>query len=75
LFVLQHAHNNSVGGKCSGWLPVIALPGVFLVGFVPMWIKSSRLNAELFRTERQARVQQIQTPELTRRCRPARPWD
>jgi len=46
--------------KLTAWLPVLVLCGTFLVGFVPMWLKSSRLNAELFRAERQARVQQIQ---------------
>ena len=46
--------------KRSGWLPVFVLLGVFLAGFVPMWLKSSRLKSELFRAERQARVQQIQ---------------
>jgi len=42
------------------WLPVAVLLGVFLVGFVPMWLKSSRLNGELFRAERQLRLDQIQ---------------
>ena len=46
--------------KRSGWLPVIVLVGVFLVGFGPMWLKSSRLNGELFRAQRQSRVEQIQ---------------
>lgn len=46
--------------KRTAWLPALVLCGTFLVGFVPMWLKSSRLNAELFRAERQARVQQIQ---------------
>ena len=46
--------------KRSGWLPVFVLVGVFLIGFVPMWIKSSGLNAELFRAQRQSRVDQIQ---------------
>ena len=46
--------------KLIAWLPVLVLCGTFLVGFVPMWLKSSRLNTELFRAERQARVQQIQ---------------
>ncbi len=41
-------------------MPVFVLCGAFLVGFVPMWLKSSRLNRELSRSERQARVQQIQ---------------
>lgn len=46
--------------KRSGWLPVFVLAGVFLIGFVPMWIKSSGLNAELLRAQRQSRVDQIQ---------------
>lgn len=46
--------------KLIAWLPVLILCGAFLVGFVPMWLKSSRLSAELFRVERQARVLQIQ---------------
>lgn len=46
--------------KRSGWLPVIVLAGVFLVGFVPMWFKSNGLNSELFRAQRQLRVDQIQ---------------
>lgn len=46
--------------KRSLWLPVFVLVGVFLVGFVPMWLKSSRLNAGLLRAERTGRVQEIQ---------------
>ncbi len=46
--------------KSSGWLPVFVLLGVFLVGFVPMWLKSTRLNGELFRAQQQARIQTIQ---------------
>jgi len=46
--------------KRSGWLPVIVLAGVFLLGFAPMWLKSSRLNSELSRAQRQLRVEQIQ---------------
>lgn len=46
--------------KRSGWLPVIVLAGVFLVGFVPMWLKSNRLGGELFQAQSQARVEQIQ---------------
>jgi len=46
--------------KRSGWLPIVVLCGVFLAGFVPMWFKSSWLNAELFRAQQLARVQQIQ---------------
>jgi len=46
--------------KRSGWLPVFVLAGVFLVGFVPMWLRSGRLDGELFRAQRQQRVDQIQ---------------
>jgi hypothetical protein len=46
--------------KRSGWLPVFVLLGVFLVGFVPMWFKATRLNGELFRAQQQARMQTIQ---------------
>jgi hypothetical protein len=46
--------------RLTAWLPALVLCVVFLLGFVPMWLKSSRLNGELFRTGRQARVQQIQ---------------
>jgi hypothetical protein len=46
--------------KRPSWLPVAVLVGVFLAGLVPMWLKSGRLNAELFRAQQQARVQQIQ---------------
>ena len=46
--------------KRSGWLPVVVLACVFLVGFGPMWLKSSRLNGELFRAQRQSRVELIQ---------------
>ena len=46
--------------KRSSWVPVFVLCGVFLVGFVPMWLKSHRLNYELFRSQRQTRVDAIQ---------------
>ena len=46
--------------KLTAWLPVLVLCGVFLVGFVPMWLKASRLNGELFRAQQQARMQTIQ---------------
>jgi len=39
---------------------VFVLLGVFLVGFGPMWLKSSRLNGQLFRAERQLRLELIQ---------------
>jgi len=46
--------------KRSGWLPVFVLLGVFLVGFVPMWLKATRLNGELFRAQQQVRVRILQ---------------
>lgn len=46
--------------KRSSWLPVIVLAGVFLVGFVPMWLKASRLSGQLFEAQRHSRVEQIQ---------------
>lgn len=46
--------------KLTAWLPVFVLFGTFLVGFVPMWLKSDRLNNELFRALREARIEQIQ---------------
>lgn len=46
--------------KRSGWLPVVILLIVFLVGYVPMWLKSNRLNKELFHAQRQARLERIQ---------------
>ncbi len=46
--------------KRSGWLPVLVLCGSFLVGFVPMWFKATRLNGELLRAQQQARVHAIQ---------------
>ena len=39
---------------------MFVLCGTFLLGFVPMWLKSSRLTAELSRARRQARADQIQ---------------
>jgi hypothetical protein len=38
----------------------MVLLGVFLVGFAPMWLKSSRLNGQLLRAERQSRLDLIQ---------------
>lgn len=46
--------------KSAGWLPVFVLTSVFLLGFVPMWLRSSGLKAELFRAQRETRVAQIQ---------------
>jgi len=46
--------------KCSAWRPVLILVGVFLVGFAPVWLKSSRLNGQLLRAERQVRLERIQ---------------
>ena len=48
------------GEKVKAWLPVFILTGVFLVGFVPMWLKAGRLNGELFHAQQEVRVQQIQ---------------
>lgn len=42
------------------WLPALFLCGAFLAGFAPMWLKSSRLSAELSRAQQQVRVLQIQ---------------
>ncbi len=39
---------------------MLAMCGAFLVGFVPMWLQSSRLKGELSRAQRHARVEQIQ---------------
>ena len=52
--------NPTTPKKRSGWLPVFVLLGVFLVGFVPMWIKSNRLGGELFHAQQRARIQTIQ---------------
>ena len=46
--------------KLFSWLPVFVLCGAFLIGFVPMWLKANRLNKELFRAQRAARLEQIQ---------------
>lgn len=46
--------------KLTTWLRVIALLGTFLIGFVPMRLKSSRLNDELFRAQSHARVEPMQ---------------
>jgi len=46
--------------KRPAWLPVLVLLVVFLAGFVPMWLKTNRLNSEVLSAQRQARVQQIQ---------------
>jgi hypothetical protein len=46
--------------KRPSWLPGVVLLAVFLTGLVPMWLKSSRLAGELFRAQRQLRVEQIQ---------------
>lgn len=56
----ESAVTSPVVKKRFSWLPVIVLLTAFAVGFVPMWLKSSRLNAELFRVSRAERVQQIQ---------------
>lgn len=44
----------------SFWIPVLVLLGTFLVGFVPMWFKSSRLSGELFRAQQQLRLDRMQ---------------
>lgn len=44
----------------TGWLPAVVLLGVFLLGFCPMWFKTTQLNGELFRAQQQARIQTIQ---------------
>lgn len=46
--------------KRFSWLPVIVLFGVFCTGFLPMWIKSARLSAELNRSEASLRLESIQ---------------
>jgi hypothetical protein len=50
----------SLAGRLAGWLPVFVLCGTFLLGFAPMWLKSNRLNKELIRAQREARLEQIQ---------------
>ncbi len=42
------------------WLPVIVLLAVFLTGFVPMWLKSSRLAREQHSAQLEMRRTQIQ---------------
>lgn len=44
----------------SFWIPALVLLGTFLVGFVPMWFKSSRLSGELFRAQQQLRLDRMQ---------------
>jgi hypothetical protein len=46
--------------KGMSWLPVIVLCVVFLAGFAPMWLKTSRLAAELHRAQRALRLETIQ---------------
>jgi hypothetical protein len=46
--------------KRSGWLPVCVLLTVFLIGFVPTWLKSGRLTRELVRTQTALRLETIQ---------------
>ena len=45
--------------KRSGWLPVCVLLIVFLIGFVPMRLKSGRLTRELVRTQTALRLETI----------------
>lgn len=47
-------------GRLGSWLPVIVLLAVFGVGFVPMWLKSSRLTTELQRSQQELRRTQLQ---------------
>ena len=42
------------------WLPVIVLLAVFLIGLVPMWLKSGRLAGELHRERRELRQTAMQ---------------
>jgi hypothetical protein len=56
----SQASMTSLAKKLRAWLPVFVLCGTFLIGFVPMWLKSSRLNKELFLAQREARLEQIQ---------------
>ena len=49
-----------VRSRFRPWLPVIVLLAVFLTGFVPMWLKSSRLAGELHRGQRELRRTHIQ---------------
>lgn len=53
------AEKSLLASHAKKWLPVAVLCGTFLFGFIPMWLKSSRLNAELARAQRQARLEQI----------------
>jgi hypothetical protein len=46
--------------KRKSWLPMLVLLGVYLAGFGPMWLKSSRLNRQLFGAERELRLNLIQ---------------
>ena len=50
----------AVPRKRSSWLPVFVLLGVFLVGFVPMWLKANRLTGELVRAQNGLRLQTLQ---------------
>lgn len=49
----------SRGDRLKSWLPVLVLLTAFLAGLVPMWFKSSRLEGDLCRTQRQLRLEQI----------------
>ncbi len=46
--------------KRPAWLPAAVIVGAFLIGFVPMWFKTHRLNSEVLRAQGEARVQHIQ---------------
>jgi hypothetical protein len=45
--------------RLVSWLPVIVLFVVFLLGFVPMWLKAGRLEAQVHRAQRELRLAQI----------------
>ena len=47
--------------KLGKWRPLVVPVAVFLVGFIPMWFKASRLEAELDRAQQELRLAQIQT--------------
>lgn len=47
-------------GRLVAWMPVIVLLAAFGVGFVPMWLKSSRLTTELNQSQRELRRMQLQ---------------
>lgn len=46
--------------RLISWVPVVVLLTALAVGFVPMWLKSSRLTTELHRTQEELRRTQLQ---------------